>query len=229
MSAFTPKKFKSQDARKLAYTPKTVKKVVKDYVKAQVNRMTETHCNSGLAPYADLEAASQRIIHVTNIAQGEDIHERKGDVIAPTKFQAKIAIRLKGVTGVVNVRTMLVKAKQCDGTAPALVDILTQANSNIAYLPVDMGKGDVDYEREQSKRKFSILYDKTIQLAKATDDGHKLFRLLSITKKLSGKIIYKGSLGTDEGNNQYYLFIHTDAADDKVEVMTSYRIFYKDM
>lgn len=226
---FTPKKYKPADARKVGYTPQ-VKKAVKDYVKGQVNRMTETKVKVIKATYADLEAASQRVIQVSEVSTGGDTSTRSGSVIEPLRIKAKIAVKATAATtNPYVVRVMLIKAKQCDGTAPTLADILPDASGDLKYLAVDQPLVDTaGTALAQGKRKFQVMYDRTRVISYATADASHGLKMFSINKKLSGKTVYIGNGATDEGNNQYYLFIHTDAADDLIEESHDIRFFFKD-
>lgn len=124
---------------------------------------------------------------------------------------------------------MLVKAKQCDGTPPTLSDILPDAGGDIKYLAVDQPFVDTTgYGLEQGKRKFQIMYDRTKVISYATADASNGLKIFSINKKLVGKTIFTADNSDNEGNNQYYIFIHTDAGDDLIEEAHDIRFFYKD-
>lgn len=210
-----------------------VNKAVKTYVKRAVNNMQETKCMTTVAAFADLEAASQRIVHLSGIGQGDGPKDRVGQIIAPQRIEGRVVVKATAATPIAWVRCMLIKAKQCDGTPPTLADILPQSAASISALPYDMpfveelGAAN-SYGLPQAKRKFEIMYDKLKYIAEATDDSSHLAVRFNLKKKLSGKTLYIDTTTTGEGNNQYYLFVHTDAGDDKLEEAHDIRFFYKD-
>jgi len=200
-------------------------------VKSVVKRELETHVLSTVATFADLETASQRIINLSAIGLGDTPANRTGDEIEPLRVKGKIAVIKKGAnaTNPVVVRVMLVKFKQCDGTAPTLADILPDSFADLNFLSVDQPFTDtLGYGLSQARRKFQILYDKTKMFSFNTADSQNIMKMWSINKKLSGKIHYIGSASTDEGNNQVYLFIHTNAGDDILQEQHDIRLFFKD-
>jgi len=199
-------------------------------VKSSLRRNTRTNVKPIKANWADLEAASQRIVQLSEISVGSASDERVGDVIMPLRIKGKVAVKCTAATDPVVVRCMLIKARQCDGTAPTLADILPDANSSLTYLATDQpflddtGNG---YGLAQSRRKFQILFDRTVTMSYATADSANVMKFFYLNKKLSGKTYYTNSAATDEGNNQYYLFVHTDAGDDKIEEQHDIRFFFK--
>jgi len=210
-----------------------VQKAVRNYVKKQVDRMAETKCVTTVAGFADLEAASQRIIHLSAIGQGDGPKDRVGQVIAPVRIQGRIVVKSTATHPIAWVRCMLIKAKQCDGTPPTLADILPQSATSISALPYDMPFVEelgaaTSYGLPQAKRKYEIMYDKLRYLANATDDSSHLAVRFNLNKKLSGKTLFIDTTTSGEGNNTYFLFIHTDAGDDKVEEAHDIRFFFKD-
>jgi len=215
-----------------AYTPKVVQKAVKDYVKGAVNRMNETKLKVVKATYADLESASQRIIPLTTIInEGTGNDGRNGTSIEPLRIKAKVAVKATApTTNPYVVRVMLIKAKQMDGTAPTLANILPDASGDIKYLAVDQALVDTaGVSLTQQKHKFQILYDKTKVISYTTADSSNGLKIFSINKKLKGKTLYLENGGAAPGgNNQYYLFVHTDAANDLIEEAHDIRVFFKD-
>lgn len=216
---------KRTSKRRFLRKKKPVKKV-----RVVVKEM-ETKYKAVKAAFSDLEAAAQRIIHLSPIAQGAYPEDRTGQFINPTRLIGRVAVKTTGNNPPCWVRMMIIKAKQCDGTAPTLADILPDSSSDLTFLPVDLpyqDATDYGYGLAQSKRKFQVLYDRCISLYGASNDGSKLTHIFKVNKKLSGKIYYTDRLATDEGNNQLYLFVHTDAGNDLVECAHDFRLFFKD-
>lgn len=202
------------------YTVKThrvfpKKKRLLKTIKAVVARKSETKMVRNYAVFADLEAASQRIVNLTAIDQGNTPYQRDGNVISPISIHGKIAFRNTAVgksASETQIRAMIVKYKQCDGTLPTLAEILPDASGALDQLCVDMPLADTTGNLPQNKRRFQIVYDRFLTLPYMTGTDHNL-KVLKINKKLSGKIYYTSTGATDEGNNQYVLMIHTKAAD----------------
>jgi len=205
------------------------KKLVKQ-IKAVVNRASETKMVRTYAAFADLEAASQRIVNISKLDQGNTPYQRDGNVVSPISIHGKIAFRNTAVgksASETQIRVMLVKYKQCDGTLPTLAEILPDASGALDHLCVDLPLADTTGNLPQNRRKFQIVYDKFLTLPYMTGTDHNL-KVLKLNKKLSGKIYFTSTGETDEGNNQYILMIHTNAADDTIEEAHDIRLFFKD-
>lgn len=197
-------------------------------VKRVLKRTTETKLAYDRTAYADLETASQRIIHLTNIAQGDNYNNRTGNVIEPFRLKANISVKAVAAVSPCVVRTTLVKFKTCDGTAPTLSDIFPASGGvSLNYLEYELPLAEYK-SYQQAGRKFQILYDKIKTISYATADspcGRIMFR---INKKLTGKTFYTDTAGTDEGNNQLYLFVHTNAADNVIQEAHETQLHFKD-
>lgn len=206
------------------------KKPLAKMVKRIINRDTETKCLPITAGYADLEVGSFRTIQLSAVSVGSQMNQREGEIISPIAIKGKIAVKVIAETNPVVVRVQLIKFKQCDGTAPTLADILPKSSATLDYLAVEQPFLDTNgYGLTQARRKYKILYDKTVMLANPATNYPWGFKVWSLNKKLSGRTVFSSSNATDEGNNQYYLFIHTNAAIDKLQETHDIRFFYKDM
>jgi len=205
-----------------------VKRTVQNYVKQKVASMVETKAFPSAQAFSDLEAASQIIVNLTGIAQGDQYNQRTGEVIMPSSIRGRIAFRSTAtVMGAgAQVRVMIVKAKQCDGTLPTLADILPTASGTLDLLCVDSPFTDAGLVT--AKRKFSVIYDRWLTCPYDTTVSLNNIKMLKVNLKLSGKTFFSANNATDEGNNQYILMVHTNAADDKIECAYDLRTFFKD-
>lgn len=194
-----------------------------------VSRHLETHVVSIKATYADLEAASQRLEMLSNVAQGDQPNQRTGAVIAPFRVKGKVAVKMVAAGGPAAVRVLIVKYKQSSGTAPTLAEILPDANADLTTLAVDQPYEDTTgYTLPQSRRRFQIIYDKVKIFSRNSADSSDLLKIWTINKKLTGKTFFTSSLAAQTGNNQYYMFVYTDAANDLLQEQHDIRFYFKD-
>jgi len=221
----------SKDTRTYkAFTPKVVKTAVKSMIKQQVSKALGTKVKTSKATYAVLHAASQRIVGLSAISCGSQNDQREGATISPFLIKGKVAVKaVAATTNPYVVRVMLVKYKQCDGTPPTLADILPDSNGDMKYLAVDQPYLDTNgFGIDQAKRKFQILMDKTRTISYATADSSKPLAIININRKVMGKTVFTTDNSGDEGNNQYYLFVHTDAGDNLIHEAHDVRMYFKD-
>jgi len=205
---------------------KEVSKSVKKYVNQAVRKTEEMKVWEEPYALADLTAAAPVIVPFTNVAQGATYTTRAGNAVEAVRIQARIAVRTTQAVPRAAVRVTVVKAKQCDGTIPTLADIFPNANGAIGYIWSDLPLPYATYS--QASKKFQIIYDKVKQFASATDDAQTGAIMFNINKKIKGKVLYTGANGTDEGNGQYYLFIHTDNTDTDMDRTFVKRFYFRD-
>jgi len=205
--------------------PKMVSPSLKKFVKRVINGRKELKCFEEAYAESTLKSTSQVIVPFSNVAQGDTGSTRDGNVIEGVRIQARVAVKTTAAVPRCAVRCTVVKYKQCDGTLPTLADIFPNANSAIGNIWADLPLTAGDYAQEA--KKFDVIYDKVKHLASATDDASGAVHF-NINKRIPGKIYFTGANGTDEGNNQYYLFIHTDNTDDDLKRIFVKRIYYRD-
>jgi len=167
------------------------------------------------------------------MTKGSAPNNRQVATISPVRIKGKIAIKATAEVGPSVVRVMLIRFKQMNGVAPTLADILPDSSSDLTMLAVDQPFADTDsgYGMVQGRHRFQILYDRTKLFHSTSNDGANQFHIWSINKKLGGKTTYVDNdmnPATQGGNNQYYLYIHTDATDDKLEECHDLRFHFKD-
>jgi len=218
---FTPK-YKTYQGRKIP-----VNEAVKKYVKKAVKGVSETKVVQTVATVANLTTAAQHIASLSAVAQGDTVADRAGNAIEPLRIQGRIVLTADNSCARSCVRVQLIRFKQCDGTIPTLADIMPLSGAVI---------GKLSYEQPltatmiaQGRKKFDILYDKLFWFSSATLDSPNMQHVVVINKKLKGKCLFTGASGTDEGNNQLFLFIHTDNnTDGDIQRAYTMRYFFKD-
>lgn len=200
------------------------RKYVANVARRVMTRVTETKCYSNLTPSASF--AGDVIYHINPIDQGDADSNRTGLIVNNKRLQMKACVYADAAIPACFVRCLLVKYKQCNGTAPTLADILplsaaTQTDISVE-LPYSSGK------LSQERKRFQILYDRTKFLATATVDSNQCVAWFKYNKILKDKSVFTGANGTDEGNNHYYLILTTDNEDEDLNLVYTTRIFFQD-
>jgi len=198
-------------------------------VKKIVTRTKEPKMLLSQADWTDLEAASQIIVNLSGMAAGDSAVTRDGDVIEALAIRGRIAFRATATTSASTsqIRVQVVKCRQCDGTLPTLADILPAANASLDRLCSDIPNANTGLQ--QSKRKFQVIYDRFLTLPYDSAVALGNLKVLKVNIKLHGKVYYSSTGSGDEGNNQYVLMVHTNAADDKIESTYHLRFHFKDV
>jgi len=225
-----PRKYLTRNPKRRRFLRK---KPLRSMVKSIVAKAVETKFYPTKASYADLEATSQRIINLCPMTEGSSPINRQGATISPVRIKGKIAIKAVAGTGPVVARVQLIRFKQMNAVAPTLADILPDSSADLTMLAVDQPFADTDsgYGMVQGRHRFQILYDRTKQFSSTSNDASNLLHIWTINKKLGGKTTYVDNdmnPATQGGNNQYYLYIHTDAGADVLEECHDLRFHFKD-
>ena len=141
------------------------------------------------------------VVNLTAIGQGDDIGARQGNKVRMKHLSIKGSVAINASATQTRLRMMIVRDNNGSTTQPAIADLFTSAgvfNQNRNKL------GD-----PQTNSRFSILWDKFIQLS---DSGDSVQRAINYSTSLDHHVFFSGTASTDEGKGAMYLFISSNEA-----------------
>jgi hypothetical protein len=171
----------------------SVRKVVKNMIDSRVEHKIIT----SVAPNIDWLTTGVVSLVSTDIAQGDNITERSGDVIRPKMLNFRIALHTAtATTQDIIGRVILFQDSMCNGATPGVTDVLNSASYMAGYKPIT-----------RQARRFKILADFTVVSVFGTNT-----QKLEVTKKIPmiGSIHYLASAAAAASagrNSVYALFI----------------------
>jgi hypothetical protein len=192
---------------------KSVSKQVVQILNSRIERKLVTGATAGI----DWSATGTVSEISTDIAQGDNINNRSGDVIRPIRLNFTIISRCI-VAAASNVfRVILFQDTMANGAAPLVTDVLNTAVNYSQYKPIN----------QQSKR-FKILADfggVNVNLANNQES------ILHKSVKLRGTTHYVGTSAgsTVAGKNSIYvLFISSNITAGSINYRWSYSLEFTD-
>lgn len=162
------------------------------YIKGLVNSEMFHHPVTGTST----PDTSGEVIHITNIAQGDDDNARTGRSVLLKSIFYRISATINASATNTFVRIILLKDNQQVGdSTPSVTSILASAS----YLsPLNVN----------SIGRYTVLKDHLFSLDAAKQDT----KLIKIYKKLQMHVKYNGTASTDiQKNGIYILFISSEA------------------
>lgn len=135
----------------------------------------------------------------TDIAQGDNIGNRSGDVIRPLKFTFRISSFIN-VAGQILGRVILLQDSMCNGSTPAVLDILNTASVMSPLNPVT-----------RQARRFKILADFMLTNV-LTAETQVVEVTRAITMKGSIHYVSTAAAAASAGRNSLYALFIADAA-----------------
>lgn len=132
---------------------------------------------------------------VCQIAQGDNINDREGNVIKPQHIQIRIASTMTLATVQTMIRTIIFKLKQSPTNAvPTNTNILAVLASDLATVsPYTSGP--------VSNKYFDIVYDKSFIMCSNSQTSHH--ETINLYPKHA--MHYVGAGATDGGKDQYWM------------------------
>ena len=158
---------------------------------------------------------------LVNIAVGTGPNERIGRQIKVKSINAYLTLQKNSSSYACDtIRLMLVLDTQCNGTAPAITDILQTASVN-------------SFRNMANSKRFVVLKDSEINITSATHDGTNfatVHRQLQFFRKVNYSIEYDqnlntGALSTIRSNNLFLVALTSYAS---ITVNGTVRIRYDD-
>lgn len=192
---------------------------LKSMVKKMLKGSQETkHRDTVVSAYTTIGYAGS-VYHLSDVAQGTSENNRVGDKVHATyiKLGATMAAHATENT---TMRVMLIQDKLNQGTAPSAGDILEGTGVTGGYR-----SGICELNVDDFPKRWRVLYDKTVRLVSGTASA---VQVLKASAKINAPIWYSGSAGTDEGRNQIYLLLISDAAANYPSLVWNARLYYKD-
>ncbi len=157
------------------------------------------------------------VSNLSAVAQEVDSNDRLGDAIMPQMLEATGIITLHASATNSQVRMMIVRDNFGTTAIPAITDLFSSVTQFFQNRPAI---GDV-----QSRARFTVIWDKFVIL-EANSYGSTI--AVKMKKKLAQKqILYTGPAGTDEGQNNLYLFLASSEATNDPVVSIQTKFWYK--
>jgi hypothetical protein len=174
-------------------------------VRAAVRQMIESRLEhkriNAIGALADLPTAGVINTISMNVAQGDDIFNRAGDVIMPKEVRIRGHLRQAAASfGLLCARIIVFQDTLCNAATPTVLDVLATAHPLAAYSAVS----------KQTQR-FRILHDQTHGLVGQTSSAETCF---NFPLKLRGKIHFLGPTGVagNQGRNSLFVLFISDVA-----------------
>ncbi len=173
-------------------------KIYRDVAKLRALINVEYH--SLLTSFTVDPSSSGAVVNLTAIAQGDTTVNRQGNKIRLKYLSVRGSVIQNASAANTNLRMMIVRDNNGNTTQPAITDLFVDvagfvANGNKNGLP-------------QANSRFTILWDKFVQLSDANGD----MRAYSYSMSLDHHTFFTGAGATDEGKGHLYLFIGSNEA-----------------
>lgn len=192
----------------------SIRKVVRSIVESRLEHKRITSAGA----LADVSASGVVNTISMNVAQGDDINSRSGDIIRPRNLRVKVEfVNSSSSYGSFLGRVIVFQDKLCAGSTPAVTDVLDTANPLSGWNLVN----------KQANR-FKILLDRSSTVVGQTN---KALVVYSVDIPLKGSIHYLGTTAasTSQGrNNIFALFISSGASVGAWRYAWSYDLTYTD-
>ena len=202
-------------SRQLSARKPNVRKVVKQMLESRLERKVIASTTSAI----DWLTAGVVSLVSTDVAQGDDIGNRAGDIIRPKKLVFRLATACNlPIAGSMLNRVIIFQDTMANGSTPAVTDVLNSASNMSPYKPVTL-----------QEHRFKILKDFVVSSVNATDT-EKLEFIWNIPMR--GSIHYVGAtaVAASAGKNSLYaLFISdTQGTAGQKTYVWSYQLEYTD-
>lgn len=159
------------------------------------------------------------VYQVSNISQGDGRSTRDGDKVHCTYVKLGMTLAANATTAG-NARVMLVQDKLNLGTTPTGGNILSSASTLRAPI--------CEINTESFPKRWRVLYDRTYKLDPVAGTNI-LYQNIKTSVKVNAPVYYTGQNGTDEGKNQIYMLVISDAAVNFPSAVWNVRMYYKDL
>lgn len=203
-----------------------VSEPVKDYVSKRIKNLGET---KNLTTQGTLAVGSAQtnwsgtVINMNPIAQGDNINDRTGNIIQPSKLAVKLDWNQAIAVTKTAVRTIVFRSKQqVNNTTPTVAQVLASTGTGYATC--------CGYtSSSESNKAYDILYDKTICMD-IYGDGQRKHQRVNLIKKVNDRLIhFTGSGANDYGKgNLFMLLISDQDTATSPSVNYSLQVYYKD-
>ena len=158
------------------------------------------------------------VVHVTGIAQGDDVNERQGNMITLRKLNVRGSVLKNSASSVpTKLRIMVVRDNLGTTTPPTIGSMF----STVAVFAANQN-ADGD---PQTVARFTVLMDRFISLV---DDATSEQQGFSMTKTLNSTCLFTGTAASNEGKGCLYLFIASSETTNDPVVAADAQIFYTD-
>jgi len=180
---------------KMALKSNNVRKVVKQMLNAQLEHKVLSNATGVI----DWTTAGVVSLISTDVAQGDDIGQRSGDLIRPKKLTFRIAIASNAGAAMIS-RIILFQDTMANGSTPAVTDILNSASNASAYKPTTF-----------QEHRFKVLKD-FVTTTNVLTQIEK--REIVVVCPMRGVIHYVGSAAAaaSAGKNSMYALFISDIA-----------------
>ncbi len=158
---------------------------------------------------------SGNITQVTDIDQGDTSSTRGGNRIKVKSLYLFGNVRMNASATQTQYRILIIQDKHGTGTAPTVDDIIADASA----MPYSASTALQD-----DMRRFNILYDKLYNISSSSN------QLLNLKyyKRVDIPVIYRGTSGTDEGDNQFYVIQISNESTNTPIANWDFRVRYLD-
>ncbi len=133
--------------------------------------------------------------NISSLSQGDDVAARHGRKVHATHLSIRGSVGKAAASPRTNMRMMVFRDNLGTTTAPTRADLFSDENDFFNNLHRLIN--------EQPQKRFTILWDKFIQLNEGFD-GQLTGAQFKFSKKLNFDILYTGTANTDEGKNSLW-------------------------